>query len=706
MNANLKKLADNLGIATSFSDTGLKQQEHTVGDNVIKYIIKSMGYNADSDKDIASSLQEIETKRWQSTLAPIYVCNVKDIIIDVVSPDLSDIALSVRDKDNNTIELAYQYLGNPEQYQNLYKEGLRITTSLEIGYYDLTVIVKGKKYISMLAVAPDRCYDILADTKIWGYALQLYSVKSRRNWGIGDFTDLKNFVHLCSESGADIIGLNPLNVLNHNYPENASPYSSISREFLNPIYIDIEAVPEFNIEDKQPLEGLLEELRSSELIEYGKIYPLKIKMLHKCFTRFKESKDKRRHQDFADFCKRYGTSLDNLAAFQVIYDYYQDKTFGGQSSWPEKYSRPSSAGVKEFVLQHKEDVEFFKFLQFEASRQFALAEAEVKRLGLKIGFYRDLAVGVGRDSAEYWSNPDLFMLGVGAGAPPDAFFPGGQRWNLGVFLPEVLKEQRYKPFIDILRANMQHSGALRMDHVMSLMRLYVIPDSISAGTYIYYNFEDMLNIVALESWLNKCIIVGESIGNVPAGFLEAIDSRNIHALSILWGERKDFGWGCFRQPEEYPQNAFASVGTHDIAPLKMWWFGYDIELNYTMGMIQGEEERSLSYHKRETDRGYLLAALDEAGVWPEDKPRRGDYIYGEKYPEGIEEAVMRFMSRSSSPVFLAQLEDILHVEKMQNLPGTDYDQHPNWRRKIPVNLEDLSQDIAYIRCVSAIRKER
>lgn len=706
MNANLKKLADKLGIATSFSDAGLKKQDYVVNDSVIKFFTKAMGYPADNDQEIEASLHKLETRRWLQTLEPIYVCNINDIVIDVVSPDLSNIVLSAKDKQGNIINLEYQYLGNPAHYQNLYQEKLRITTKLDIGYYDLTATVSNKKYTSMLAIAPDKCYDILQDKKIWGYALQLYSVKSKRNWGVGDFTDLKNFVHLCAKSGADIIGLNPLNVLNHNYPENASPYSSISRKFLNPIYIDIEAVPEFDIEDKKPLEGLLEELRSSELIEYGKIYPLKVKMLQKCFLRFQKNKDKQRQKDFADFCKQHGKDLDNLAAFQAIYEYQLDKTFGGQSTWPAQYSFPSSAGVKEFVLRHKDEVEFFKFLQFEAFRQFSLASMEVAKCGLKVGFYRDLAVGVGRDSAEYWSNPDLFMIGAGVGAPPDAFFPGGQCWNLGAFLPQILKDQQYKPFIDILRANMQNSGALRMDHVMSLMRLYVISDSLSSGTYIYYNFEDMLNIVALESCLNKCIIVGESIGNVPEGFLEAIDAKNIHALSILWAERWDMGWGEFKQPDQYPNNAFASVGTHDIAPLKMWWFGYDIELNYATGMIKSEEDRTLAYHKREKDRQYLLMALDKAGVWPSDRLRSGNYIYGEKYPEGIEEAVMQFMAKTSSPVFLAQLEDILHVEKMQNLPGTDYDEHPNWRRKIPVDLENLSQDIAYIRCIAAIKKER
>ncbi|MBQ8678116.1 MAG: 4-alpha-glucanotransferase, partial [Alphaproteobacteria bacterium] len=182
--------------------------------------------------------------------------------------------------------------------------------------------------------------------------------------------------------------------------------------------------------------------------------------------------------------------------------------------------------------------------------------------------------------------------------------------------------------------------------------------------------------------------------------------KNIYSLNILWAERWGCGQGDFKQPQCYPANAFTSVGTHDMAPLKMWWFGYDIETNFQVGIIASEADKIAAYHLRENDRCKLLDALDAAKVWPLDRPRRGDYIYGEGYPEGIEEAVERFVARSSSPVYLAQLEDILHVTVMQNLPGTDKDRHPNWRRKLPVPLERLADDAAFIRCVAAIRSER
>ena len=712
MSEELKLLASKLGIATTFSDAGMVRKNYDIKPEVIRFFAETMGYGCGSDEEITSSLQKYENRRWCEVLSPIYVGRQTDIGFDVVLPQGQEIdRIVIKDSGYRPQDVRMEMSGEPEFRrvgdQDLIKKRFAISEPLDAGYYELDVHVGSKNYKSRLAVAPERCYEAPGmERKLWGYAVQLYSVRSRRNWGVGDFTDLAELVRICSRCGADVIGLNPLNVLCHDFPENASPYQSISRLFLNPIYIDVEQVPEFEDADKQMIEGLLADIRGSELIQYGKVYPLKVKMLEKCFKRFRDNPDKERQEAFAEFCRQQGDELEKLALFQTLYETESPKVWGGWRAWPEIYHSPQASGIQEYAESHRERIEFFKFMQFEADRQFGAARHLVAELGLKIGFYRDLAVGVGKDSAEFWGNPGLFIPKVGAGAPPDAFFPCGQNWGLGAFSPTMLKELRYEPFIKILRANMKNAGALRMDHVMSLMRLYVIPDDAEQGTYIYYNFNDMLNIVALESYLNKCVIVGESIGNVPEGFLDTLRERNIHSLSVLWSERAAAGWGGFLAPYDYPADAFASVGTHDMSPLKMWWFGYDIELAASLGMITSPQDKANAYHKREADRGMLLSSLDAAGVWPEDRPRRSDYIYGENYPEGIEEAVHRYIARSASTVALVQLEDFLHVEKQQNLPGTDRDKHPNWRLKLPVNLEDLEADPAYIRNIMAIKKER
>ena len=360
--------------------------------------------------------------------------------------------------------------------------------------------------------------------------------------------------------------------------------------------------------------------------------------------------------------------------------------------------------MEKFVSANAKEIEFFKFLQFEADRQLRAVEAKIKERGLAVGLYRDLPVGVSKNSAEVWSDKYLYMQESGTGAPPDNSFPIGQKWMLGAFNPFELKERAYKPFIRILRANMRYAGAIRIDHVMGLSRLYLIPDKGEEGTYLMYNAEDMFNILALESHLNKCAVVGECIGNVSDGFKDMLKERNIYALGVLWVERKDED-GTLKTPQEYERKYFASVGTHDMPPLKAWWFGREIGLMKELGLYSAKETEQ-SYHWREHERWILLQALDNEQVWPEDRRRQADYLFGEGYPEGLEEAVHSYMAKTNSEVFMLQPEDIFQSEKVQNLPGTDIPLYPNWRSRLPVDVEDMEASEAYRRNIAAVKKWR
>lgn len=712
MTSSLQKLADTIGILTSYTDAC--NQEHEIEDNVIRLLAEKLGYKAGNEEEIARSIELYHKKRWQKTLESISVVEQKDIWFDVVLPenhDTSDLKLRLRYRGNErSFEPGFGVFDEGGRYtigHTVYKKVVvKINGRLEVGYYEIELETGGKKYKSVLAVAPEKCYanETLEKERLWGFAVQLYSLNSSRNWGIGDFTDLYNLVDICKRSGADVIGLNPLNVLSHDFPEDASPYGSVSRLFLNPIYIDVEKVPGFTPEDMASCRDKVAGLRDSELIQYTPVYELKITMLEKLYRRMLQDKKSPYYADYEAYCRRKGAELDKLALFQALSEERAHTVWGGWKAWEEEYRNSNSRAVAEYAKKHHERIGFFKYLQFEAERQFDAVKKHIDEQGLKIGLYRDLAVGVCQNSAELWGDYETFIKDAGAGAPPDELFCNGQNWGLGAFHPEVLKERAYEPYIKVLRANMHNAGALRIDHAMGLMRLFVILNQEECGSYVLYNFADMLNILAIESWLNRCTIVGESIGIVPNGFIEKMAEKNIGSLSVLWVERP-LGSSDFKSPSEYPAKAFASVGTHDMPPLKMWWFGYEIAEKHKLG-IYTEEQMNWCYHERELERRKLLFALDSNAVWPEDKPRRGDYLYGEAYPEGIEEAVHRFVARAPSEVFLSQLEDILHVEKMQNVPGIDRDQHPNWRRKLPVRLENLESDIAYVRNIAAIKKER
>ena len=715
MDEKLQQLADRLGIATAYTDVGLKTGSHQVSEDTVRFFAGVLGFKAADAGEVTRSLRALDTRRWQNVLEPVYVVLQKHKVFDAVVSEAEaegDFSLTLTSRQTGVkSDVSFVVLTLPEsrvvagkKYQKL---EIEITSDVEIGYYDAELTTAGGTFVTLLAVAPDKCYRLpgLDEKKLWGFSVQLYSLRSRRNWGIGDFTDLYDFVGMCGRCGADIIGLNPVNVLGHCFPEEASPYSSVSRLFLNPIYIDVEKVPEFRPEDRYAVEAEIAELNASETIEYGRVYPLKIKVLKILYQRMLQNPERMR--EFEKFCRCKGESLENLVTFQALYEDKWQTHWGGWRAWEKEFRKPTTAAVKKYRKEQAERLDFFKFLQFEAERQLCAVSAHVKDSGLKIGIYRDLPVGVGRDSAELWSDDGLYLRESGAGAPPDIFFPTGQKWNLGAFNPFELKARAYQPFIKIIRAAAEGAGALRLDHVMSLMRLFVIPEAAgAAGTYIMYNFEDMLNIVAIESHLNRCMIVGESIGNIPGGFLDKIAARGIMSMSVLWSERWDAGWGDFKSPYQYPENVVTSVGTHDMAPLKMWWFGYDIALSRQLGIIGSDQEMADNYHKREADRWKLLKALDENQVWPEDNRRHSDYLFGEGYPEGLEEAVHRFMARSCSKIFLVQPEDVFQVDKLQNLPGTDRDKHPNWRRKLPVNLEDMENSLAYYRNIAAIKKER
>lgn len=712
MSELIKQLAEKLDISTAYTYfLGGDFKTCEASDELLSFLIENMGYSAKNDEDIKKSMEKIEKKRWQRAFESIYVCQTRELIFDIV--------LKQNEADNN-VEFKIAKEGTKEfsklnvefGEENQCKDGRRVYVKfrvqildvLEPGYYEIKAITCEGEYKTLFAVAPQKCFalDKKGKDKLFGFAIQLYSLKSQRNWGIGDFTDLSNLVDITADVGGDVIGLNPLNVLLNDYPESASPYSSISRLFLNPMYIDVERVPFYERGDKD--EQAVLKAKNSENIDYTLVHGAKMKALHSIFERLEKNKDSAYVKSFNKFINSGGGDLQRLAVFQAIQHerFLKGKAFSKKDEM--SLSSALSSGVEVFAQHHQKEILFFEFLQFEADRQLREVEEKIKKRGLVIGLYRDMPVGVSKDSAEVWGDKYLYVQKSGAGAPPDSYFPTGQKWGLGAFNPTELKERGYKPFIKILRANMRYAGAVRIDHIMGLSRLFIIPDDGNEGTYIRYNAKDMMNILALESWLNKCVVVGECIGNVEPGYAQSLLDRGIYLLGVLWSERKDEN-GTMKTPAEYEEKYFASVGTHDMPPLKAWWFGREIATMHRLGLYSDEEMQS-AYHWREHERRLLLGALDCEDVWPKDKMRQGDYIYGEDYPQGIDEAVHTFMAKTNSEVFMLMPEDIFQSEKIQNLPGTDIDKYPNWRAKQVFDLENMAENPMFLRHIKAVKSKR
>jgi 4-alpha-glucanotransferase len=393
--------------------------------------------------------------------------------------------------------------------------------------------------------------------------------------------------------------------------------------------------------------------------------------------------------------------------FEALQEHYlhESRQFSWQS-WPEPMRDPRSPEVAEFAAAHRDRVEFFQFLQWEAERQLAAAAAAGREAGLRIGLYRDLAVGADPNGAEAWVDQELVAPGASIGAPPDALSRAGQNWGLAPVNPLALRRQGFAPFITSLRANMRHAGILRIDHVMSLNRLYWIPSGMEArdGAYVNYPFDDLVRLVALESRRHACAVVGEDLGTVPEGFRDTMRSANILSYRIFVFERRNEG--AFVRPPEYPELAAASAATHDIATLKGFWLGSDIAWRGRLGLYPDRHAQEAEAAERDRDRRLLLEALVAEGLLAlartaELLPECGEPIYSTE----LGEAILTYLARSRARLMLVQLEDVLCETEQANLPGT-IDAHPNWRRQLPRTLEEIVNGVELRQIAALIGEAR
>jgi 4-alpha-glucanotransferase len=528
----------------------------------------------------------------------------------------------------------------------------------------------------------------------WGLTVQLYGLRSARDWGIGDFTDLGRLAGEAGWLGAATVGINPLHALFAAEPRHFSPYSPSSRGWLDFLYIDVTAVPGF-AEDgaAQALApaAAVATARAADLVDYAAVAALKRPLLEALFRHFRTREAQSAlDPEFREFRRAGGEALTSFAVFEALHEHFtgQGMPFSWRD-WPAAMRDPHSAEVGEFAAAHAERVEFFQYLQWQADRQLGAAAAAGRRAGLALGLYRDLAVGVEPQGADAWTDQQLVAPGAAIGAPPDPLSRGGQNWGLAPFSPLVLRRQGFAPLIAALRANMRHAGILRIDHVMGLQRLYWIPDGSPAtdGAYVNYPFHDLLRLVALESRRQDCAVVGEDLGTVPEGFRETMRAANALSYRVLVFERGD--GARFAPPRDYPPLAAASAATHDLATLKGFWLGRDITWRERLGIYPDQAAAATEAQERRRDRHLLLEALAAEGLLPSE--RFAEFLATDDtptYTAELGEAIHIFLARSRARLMLVQLEDVTGEADQANLPGT-IDGHPNWRRRLSVRLEDI-----------------
>lgn len=519
----------------------------------------------------------------------------------------------------------------------------RLQQPREIGYYDDMIVVPVRAYV------PEE----LEREPAWGIAAQLYSLRSSGNDGIGDFTDLATLAVLAQRSGASAVALNPLHQSHLTNAAAASPYAPLSRRYLNALYIDVGACArEFGV-SLADFDTVA--LRDAPLVDYARVAAFKLEALERIYDALRE---RRPWADFADA----DPGLRDVGRYEAIMEMLTalDSDVYGWQQWPRALRDARGDAVERFAAQHRSRVEFFMFAQWLADRQLAAAADAAS--GMPIGLYRDLAVGVDLNSADVWSDPGAYVLGLSVGAPPDPLNTAGQNWGLPPFHPRVLRERNYAPLTSLLRANMRHAGALRIDHVMGLQRLFCIPRALpnGGGAYVNYDIDAMLGIVALESVRNQCMIVGEDLGTVPEGFRERMYDARVFGCRVLQFNLYD-----------NPHDSVASTGTHDLPTWPAYWRDIDDEA-----------------------RGRICEALRAAGVEASDDGLTAQLV-----------AAYRYLARSQSRLVLLQLEDAIGSYDRVNVPGT-VDEEPNWQRKLAVSLEMLAECPIFAAIARALRDER
>ncbi len=566
---------------------------------------------------------------------------------------------------------------------------IRLPHPLPWGYHEVggTIHVGARRYEvrQQLIVAPGSCLAIMAtlgSQRTWGLVANLYSVRSARNWGIGDLGDLRGLVDMVAEHGGAFVGLNPLHAI-PNAGHGVSPYSPLSRVFRNPLYLDVEAVPEWCDTVAGQQSKVLPSRRHAHgddgWIDYDAVLANKREVLQSCHERFAHVREHhpptRRVKAYDAYRRQHANALEQFATFMALAD-----RFGTDwRAWPSRYRSCDSAAVEEFRRAHHAEIDSHRYLQFELDRQLGNV-GSAARTSLAIGLYGDLALGSALGGADTWSWPGLFATGARLGAPPDDYSATGQDWGLPPLRPHALRQSGHRYWIDVVRSAMQHVGALRLDHVMGLFRQYWIPPERDgrAGAYVRFPAEELLAVLTLESRRNRVLVVGEDLGTVPGGLTNVLRRRGILSTSVLYFERN--ARGAYKSSNAYSARSIVTATTHDHPPLSGFWHGRDLDLRADAGSLDRAELEQAHTERRVAKTRLRRRLAAEGFPVCEDPPT-----------EQLAAAVYGFLARTPAPLLGIALDDLTGETVPVNLPGIGMDRYRSWSRRLGVALEHLER---------------
>jgi len=681
-NEALLTLAEMAGISPTWIDAFGAPQ--TVALESLRAMLTALGMACDSDADCEQSIAALAMENATRPLPPLLTAQVGMPIPIGRHTALRGRPYRIELEDGSLSE--GRFSEDPEQI-------LEIAPLLTPGYHRLQVA----DYQVTLAVAPPRCYSVadaaastlgtpVTQPRLWGIATQLYSLRRRGDGGIGDFGGLARFVRHAARRGAAAVAISPVHAMFSDDVHRFSPYGPSSRVLFNALHIDPSAVlgeealaevlREHNLAD----EGA--RLEENELIDWPASSAWKLKVLRALYHRFNEAGGPARAA-FDAFRAEQGDVVEDHARFEAMHAWLRSQQKNGDwRSWPEQYRDPRGAAIEAFTREHADEVGFHAFLQWQAALGLEQAQIAAREAGMAIGLISDLAVGADPAGSQAWSRREQMLNGLSVGAPPDVLAPLGQNWGLGAFSPMALRRHGFQAYLEMLRSAFRHAGGVRIDHVLGLTRMWLTPDGFSAnqGAYLRFPFDDLLRLIALESWRHRGIVIGEDLGTVPPGFPERLASAGILGIRVLWFQRRD---SRFLPPSAWSQEAMATTTTHDLPTVAGWWQARDVRWRARLDMLGPNATEAGELEIRNAERIALWQAMSEAGVL---NAREGLEPPPPEQPP-IEHA-LAYVGMTPAPLAMIPIEDLLGMEEAPNLPGT-IDQHPNWRRRMPGDVDTM-----------------
>ncbi len=702
---SIEKLARLRGIGDAYHN--YRGELQYFGVDIKAAILRAMGCSIDSSAELAATLKSSEKQhsfRFMPSVISTRSTRV-DVDLNVAVSDLHHplvwtlrMESGAQTQDTMTLDRCVEIWRGEVDGVGMTRRRFELPYELSAGYHELFIqmTTENTGYCKLIVSLKD-CFEpvsIVQGKRLWGLAVQLYTLRSAGNWGMGDFQDLRQMIADLAPQGAAFIALNPLHALAPAAPERCSPYSASNRHFLNVLYIAVPQVEEFQTcvaaqtrVSCDEFATQLKVLRAASHVDYVGVAALKFEILEKLYGEFclkHLTLDTPRALEFRNFVQAGGRALSLHALFDALDRHFCKNldSASGWMNWPQEFHDSASEAVTRFAQTESKSVGYFLYLQWLAQAQLTGVQALARELGMPIGLYGDYAVGANRSGSETWAARNEYVLNAQIGAPPDPLALKGQGWGIPPCDPLRMQADHLQGFVRLISNNMRNFGALRLDHVMSLFRLWWVAGGYSSaqGLYVHYPHHQLLAVLALESVRNRCLVVGEDLGVVPDEMRHAMPQYGLYHYKVLLFEKQD---GRFRTPLEYAPRALATVTTHDMPTLRGFWEGRDLELRRRLDLYPSIESEAEVRRERDTDRVALMVALQAQGLTPTSP----ENAY-QDFTLQLTEALHLYLARTKAHLACFQLEDLLGMADPVNVPGTD-GEYPNWQRKITTNIEQI-----------------